>query len=48
MVQVALVDLDHLKDRVDHHYLEGHEHQDIQVVPVVLLLLLAQLVLVDP
>ena len=48
MALVVPVDLDHLKDRVDHHYLEGHEHQDIQVVPVVLLLPLAQLVLVDP
>ena len=48
VVRVAPVDLDRLKDRVDHHFLEGHEHQDIQAVPVVLLLPLVRLVLVDP
>ena len=48
VVPVALVDLDHLKDRVDHHFLGGHGHRDIQVVHVVLLLPLVRLVLVDP
>lgn len=48
MVRVALADLDHPKDRVDHHYLEDHEHQDSQADPVFLLPLLVRLVLVDP